>query len=505
MKLLAVFILVSQIALAEDLYIAQTSAGSDDGTSCANAHAASWFNDGSNWGSGAGKISAGDTVHLCGTITSALTMQASGTVGNRITIYFESGASISTAATTCLNAVNKTNFVVDGGVNGIIQNTANGTGLANSNTTSGIYASGSEQFEVKNLSIKNLYVHTNRSDGSIDFTTQGAVYCNGYGTNVSIHNCIFSNACWVLNMQSGNSSYLNISSNAFYNYDHGVGLAGGIMLVPALVNIYSNHFGTTSNWDSTANSYHHDGVHIFFGTGILSGVNFFDNIFDGDWGTNNTAHLFFEGDYNHIDPIAQKNFLIYNNAFIQWPNNVLNNGFLAGGGTNWSLLNNTFLGSGMTNSAAIYVTGKNLRVTNNVFSGVTTFIDSTTMTNGTYDYNVYANQIAAGNAAWQLNGSTYSTIANWRTATGGEVHSSLIADAGLNSSAYPLVGSAVIDSGASLSSLFTADLAGVSRPQGSSWDIGAYEFGSGGGGGGGGSSGGHNTARANVGRIIKAQ
>lgn len=43
---------------AESIYIAQTSQGTGDGTSAANARAVSWFNSSGNWGSGTGKISA---------------------------------------------------------------------------------------------------------------------------------------------------------------------------------------------------------------------------------------------------------------------------------------------------------------------------------------------------------------------------------------------------------------------------------------------------------------
>ena len=47
-------------ARAADVYIAQTAAGADSGASCANAHAAAWFNT---------NAAAGNTYHLCGTFT----------------------------------------------------------------------------------------------------------------------------------------------------------------------------------------------------------------------------------------------------------------------------------------------------------------------------------------------------------------------------------------------------------------------------------------------------
>lgn len=71
---------------ATSRYIAQTAGGTNDGSSCANARPASWFNTSGNWGTSANQIGPGETVFLCGTITSGLTFQGSGTSGNYITV-----------------------------------------------------------------------------------------------------------------------------------------------------------------------------------------------------------------------------------------------------------------------------------------------------------------------------------------------------------------------------------------------------------------------------------
>ena len=84
--------LLSSFAFAEDLYFAQSAAGADTGESCAAAHGAIWFNTLGNWGAGVGKISPGDTAHLCGVITTALTAHGSGSSGSPIVILFEPGA-----------------------------------------------------------------------------------------------------------------------------------------------------------------------------------------------------------------------------------------------------------------------------------------------------------------------------------------------------------------------------------------------------------------------------
>jgi hypothetical protein len=87
MKKLFFFLVLFAIsipAFAENIYVSQDGTG--DGTSCSSPRSASWFNTSGNWGSGAGQINGGDTVYLCGTINSALTMQASGSSGAAITI-----------------------------------------------------------------------------------------------------------------------------------------------------------------------------------------------------------------------------------------------------------------------------------------------------------------------------------------------------------------------------------------------------------------------------------
>src|ERR1700728_1013955 len=61
---------------------------------------------------------AGNTYKLCGVITSSVTVGASGTLGNVITVYFESGSKISQAfcpSSGCLNVASKNFITIDGG------------------------------------------------------------------------------------------------------------------------------------------------------------------------------------------------------------------------------------------------------------------------------------------------------------------------------------------------------------------------------------------------------
>src|SRR5579864_3045616 len=82
-------------ASVSNVYIAQTALGNGDGSTCTNALAASFFNIAGNWGAGTTQIGPGTVVHLCGTISTTLTVQASGAAGTPITILFEPNARLS--------------------------------------------------------------------------------------------------------------------------------------------------------------------------------------------------------------------------------------------------------------------------------------------------------------------------------------------------------------------------------------------------------------------------
>jgi hypothetical protein len=159
-----------------NIYIAQNAAGAANGADCADAKPVSFFNTAGNWGSGSAQIGPGTTVHLCGTFTGAagstmLTIQGSGSSGSPIRILFEAGTQLNApywganpwnggpGAVTCNG---QSYITIDGGTNGVIQNTANGTGLANQQPSTGIFASRCPHFTVQGfLTINNIYVSAN--------------------------------------------------------------------------------------------------------------------------------------------------------------------------------------------------------------------------------------------------------------------------------------------------------------------------------------------------------
>ena len=114
--------------LAEDIYISQTEQGADKSSSCANSHAASWFNTAGNWGGGAGEIDPGDTVYLCddgGNFTTMLAFPASGSSGNIVTITVPETETVvmdGADTTECINWGAQNYIIVDGNSRLTLQN-----------------------------------------------------------------------------------------------------------------------------------------------------------------------------------------------------------------------------------------------------------------------------------------------------------------------------------------------------------------------------------------------
>jgi len=103
--LVSAIFLFSGVCFANDIYIAQSASGTSNGSSCANARAASFFNSGSNWGNGTTQIGPGTVVHLCGNIASGLTFQGDGVSGNPVIVD-------GTGATTSSGWTAGRNFIV---------------------------------------------------------------------------------------------------------------------------------------------------------------------------------------------------------------------------------------------------------------------------------------------------------------------------------------------------------------------------------------------------------
>jgi hypothetical protein len=504
-------------AQASNVYITQDGGG--NGVCSSNVHNPSWFNNSANWGNGGSQIGPGTIVHLCGTISSGLAVQGDGASGHPWTLLFEPGAKISHAfcgddgGSGCLNISNHGFFIIDGGTtcgwingaeapcNGIIEATANGTNLANHSSPQNgqgvaVNISGSHDWEFKNITIQNIYVRVaNKGDHN------GAMSEGFYGhvplTNIHIHHVILHDLHWGIATTADYYPINNFEYDHFYSYnlDHsvGIGMAGAHSNG---FRIHDFHIGSAQVWDLATTDNHHDGIHFYGGadgitTGVNTGIEIYNGLFDGDWGFSNTANIFFEDGQNAT---------IFNNLFFSSSGNYpLNNGVLNncnGPSSNRSVkfYNNTVIWTGSNPGSYMAVVCGGVDWRNNVFINTTTAGNASLVAlagSGTWDHNVYAATQPWSGLFGQNSSCCTWTYAQWKSNRGADANSPAIGTGtlGVNTSTgIPSAGSPVIGAGTNLSSLgigaLTADRNGNARPSSGAWDAGAFNSGTSAGNGG---------------------
>jgi len=469
---------------AADFYVAQNQVGANDGSNCSNARSVSWFNTASNWANPkqAGKVGPGDTVHLCGTITTALTAQGSGSSGSPITIYFENGAKLSKPSWDggVLDLNNKDYITVDGGTNGIIENTDNGTAgsYTYQNHTQAINASSCTGCEIKNLTIRNLYVRTSTTDNTRAWNLLRCVWVSG--SNVSVHDitCDHAGAAVIVSYGDGDDN-IRVYNNTFYNNAHNFVLSSGGDKHAGKIYFYNNHVYDYRTWDGAGCPYHNSAIHAYGITVSESHPDvdefwIYNNKFEQP-GVCSSGHVFLEGG---TDKWTDSNAVVY------FFNNVVFGGqVLLSEGQNYVIVNNTFIGS----DTSLAIGNNNPTIKNNYFSGASiTLLEvaaATIPTPSTIDYNSYANYSGYNAWCWPSKGCTSSWTTYLSNCVICDTHSytDLAGYGGVNqTTGRPGIGSTAIDKGVNLSSLgiaaLNSDKNGISRPQGSAWDIGAYEY-----------------------------
>lgn len=449
--LLAVFFAITLKVFGADFYVASVPQGAGDGSSAANAIAVNSLNLGS--------LVPGDTLHLVGILTNSIRLTTSGTAANPITVHFEPGAKLSLPNGELIVMNNLSYVVIDGGLNGVIQNTATGTGLTYSNAATFIDASGSSSCTFKNLLFQNQYIHTSTNDAYPDIAASGAIYANGLGGSNYIISDTFSNIGWCVSILA-TPSFLLVTNCAFFNYDHGV-VPGGTNIV-----IVGNHFDTAANWDTVANAYHHDPIH-FFGANPTNVASFIiaGNIFTNNLGNNNTAMIYLE--------TAPPNVLLYNNLFLQYPSNYLNDGMVVAMGKNTQVLNNTFAGTvGTYNSSGLVTGTAGTVVANNLFNSLDNYVYVQTGAGLVFSNNIYANHAAGGNSPWATKGGSFGTFSAWQAAVG-DANSFYTNAVVVNANGTLPLSSPAVGAGANLSGLFTTDFSGTGRLSIGAWVVGA--------------------------------
>lgn len=493
------FFLCSALPLhAKDLYFAASQAGSGSGAGCSAAKAVSWLASSANWGTGAAQVGPGTTVHLCGTFVGAagqqlIVVQASGTAAAPITIKFETNAVLTAPYWSSLGAISARGYnyiVVDGGTNGLIKNTANGTGLGNAQDSRAIYMPSCNYCTVQHLTIANMYVRTALTDLAVRQTAVNCVYFLN-SNNFTVNHITCHDAGWAV---TGYGNNFTLEYSNLYNIDHG--LAMGPAATSSGFWIHDNHIHDYVKWDSTTNAYHHDGLHLWGQNGgvVTNGV-IYNNVFDGDSGVNITGHIYLQDSIKFVS-VYNNVFLVPANRTIQalWFSGITTPGVLPGGpATDNAAYNNFIRAGGHAHGSAIFANSQlNFTAVNNVLLGGNSDISlqgTTTLSALGINNNIYEDLYTDSGSlnAFSYFGHSYHDLASWRAACHCDSSSKLLpaTQINVNSLGQLLSGSPGISAAQNLINMTTGSLAplskdkvGAQRQTSGNWDIGAYKFGS---------------------------
>lgn len=479
--------ILSAAASATDIYVAQSQTGSSNASSCANARASSSLTS--------SDFLADNVIHLCGTFTGAagssmLSIQGSGTSGHPVTILFEPGAVLTSPYWSgtggAIGCSSKNYVTIDGGSNGVIQNSNNGTSNSNHQASTGVYLNNCNNVTIKNLAINNIYLQVAGSSDTAGADTSG-ILIDGTSSNVLItRNSIKNVREGVGYAFRGTASNFEVSNNIFNGVEVGIIHAAASAGQFTSVLIHDNDFqGGAYLWDTSSNSFHHNAIHMWDQVSGAStvGVRIYNNYVHGTWG-NDQAYLTSTGG-THITSMFYMEQIggdatLFNNLIV-----------LTGGS-----LNST--DNGMV--FCKYVTGQICKVFNNTFvsSGhdiawaEQAGVGQVNQFKNNITYNVaYPVYPQDGSSAIAANNNVYFGASNWGPnfmsysqwqAAGQDANSKNGVDPMLDANYKPQAGSPAINvasnlTGAGISAL-NFDKAAVPRASTGNWDPGAYESGS---------------------------
>jgi hypothetical protein len=481
-------------------YVAQSPSGIGNGSSCANAENVSTLTRSAEW-------TPGKVIVLCGTITTPITAEGSGTKEKPITVYWERGASLSEPYchginASCFDTNANTYLTLDGGSNGSIRATENGSELTYQKSSNGIDAEGCTGCTFERLAIENMYVHTMDATGLADGATACTLYCAAIiwnGSSVAIvHDTLHDDGWALVDSERSTDTNTEIDANTIYNVSHGIALgadAAGGSIGPVL--IYNNSIFGYANWTTTDDSWHNDGIHCYVSTDTsgapphYNGLYIYDNVIGpgGRSGAGFNADIYLEGGSGgDATPCADSTSSVYVFNNVMSATNDGGCGVSCGYSGNLSYYNNTIIGADPRDVCNVFQDGSGYTIpTSMAFENnlTTTCGDEIVARAGSFaggqpTHNVYArggsNSFVCG-----ANFYPFTQVAMWRACIGGDAQSTTTANARLDSDGSLRVGSPGLGAGANLSSLCSGylvplcrEINGAPRPTAGVWDAGAY-------------------------------
>jgi uncharacterized repeat protein (TIGR02543 family) len=523
LKLAVLLLLVSPV-FATDIYFGPTSAGSNNGSSCANAYA---YDDGAHGLGVSGTWTPGNNLHLCpGTFPGSaggsnfIVAQNSGTSGSPITLIADQGAVTITAtywSGPVINLAGLSYITVNGDNNLTIRATDNGTALANQAdngicVNNGTPSASSSNVTVENLTCSNLYVHTCGSPIST-CTDEGGQ--DTYGIDLwNVSNLVIQgNTLHDLNSGIRNSyatgssfSTLTITGNTIYNINHGWFItdsssSGTATLSP--IYFYANNIHDWQNWDDYNGGgnpqNHHDGliINTNSATSVLSNFYIYNNWLHGNIGSGMSAMVF---SFPAV-PAGISGIWFYHNIFENDATNYCTaDGIVDPIDSGVRFIGNTVISnhtsctqySGQQESGLTIEDGATLTANeDNIYQNTTGYALQFSPSPGTITLSDYSDYYE--NTSWIYSGTSCSSLSCWQSLISGDSHSST-ASPNLNASSSPpyqlnSASGAAYRTGANLYSLFgcssptipglgagCSDYNGNALPSSGNWDMGAFYY-----------------------------
>ncbi|MGA9864125.1 MAG: hypothetical protein WBQ19_18590, partial [Terriglobales bacterium] len=497
----------SAFGSATNIYITQT--GSPSGNCTANVQTPAFFNNASNWGSGATQIGPGTTVLLCGTFTSSvqggnvLTVQGSGSAAGPITILFDTNAQMNSAGwwgsynadacSTCTGAitVNGFNYItIDGGTNGVIQNRLSGTpGNACSAGTCtqqpgnsgslGIHLAG-DHLIVRNLTIQGIYMNAGSSTSASDTAGNATadIRVDGAATNLQIYNNTLNSArAGIWGGFNGSTGPDNCPSAGVCIYSNAISDHAWQMTVNSagsnnVVNVYGNNIGDGGslpgwlNWQYPTGQYHQDGIFIWGSSNnqvVTAYV--YNNYIHGDLGQGSPSGMIYCANNGVSGSGTGCALTAFNNVIVGTGSAATNDQIIAVKadvyGVNMgpvNLYNNTLIGGAYSLEIYNVSGGPSFALTakNSIFypgdSATPRWFfhqedSGSPISSITSSNNLYNN---GNSTAWNYNGGQYGTLSAWQAACGCDASPSAVSNPNLSATYTLQSGSPAIGLGANL-------------------------------------------------------